>query len=279
MDDPFDLSPPPPSDRPSDLARHFMECGALNANLSLAPGKRLVITDDLLNGTVGDLAAMSMAAIVARDGQVAHAAIIPLSVAASRASSRDRARYERLFQLIEETAFDRSVRDSAEALIAARFREAEIRDLARSLGGTVNAARQRYRAFLDTIRQLVARQISQPAFLDEFVDFTRMVAGKLDFGIYAMCIERLFASDNIPLTVKTMLLKEVLAYPPLIRKELVTSLLSSATAPAELIRYARRELGRIMTRDQIKEIFLFTTLKLAWQARTPVGGQASGLHN
>ena len=84
----------PPSDplaaRPSDLATHFMECGALNTNLSLAPGERLVITDDLLNGTVGDVASLSMAAIVARDSQVARAAMLPLSVAASKVSAHHR---------------------------------------------------------------------------------------------------------------------------------------------------------------------------------------------
>mgnify|MGYP001806448909 FL=1 len=57
--------------QPRDLATHFMECGALNTNLTLAPGERMVITDDFLGGQVADLAAISMAAIVARDGIVA----------------------------------------------------------------------------------------------------------------------------------------------------------------------------------------------------------------
>ena len=32
----------------SDLATHFMQCGNLGANLTLAPGERMVITDDIL---------------------------------------------------------------------------------------------------------------------------------------------------------------------------------------------------------------------------------------
>ena len=250
-----------------DLAAHFMECGALNTNLSLAPGDRLVITDDMLNGSIGDFAALSMAAIVARDGQVARAAIIPLSVAASKVKAADRAKYERLFQLIEDTAFDESVRESAEALIAANFRETQIRDLAQELGGSVGPARTRYRAFLDIVKLLIAKKISEPSFLDEFLDFTRAVAGKLDFGIYSMCVDRLFLSEHIPILVKVSLFKEVLKYPPLVRKELVTNLLAAPTAEPELVRYAHGELSGGLSRDQITEIILFTMLKRTWHAQ------------
>lgn len=259
--------PAAPLARPADLAAHFMECGSLNTNLTLAPGERMVITDDLLNGTVPDMAAMSMAAIVARDGMVARAALLPLGVAASRVDGRNRAKYERLFALIEETAFDDGVRESAEHLIHARFRESQIKELAAELGGTVGPARQRYRDFLDVVKKLTAKKISHALFVDEFLEFTRAVAGKLDFGIYSMCVDRLFTSERIPITVKVALLREVLKYPPLVRKELVTNLLSSPVAEPELVRHARSELSGVMTHDQLTEIFLFTTLKLAWQAQ------------
>lgn len=250
-----------------DMAAHFMECGALNTNLTLAPGARMVITDDLLNGKVGDLAAISMAAIVARDGQVAKAAVLPLGIAASKMASKDRAKYERLFALIEETAFDDSVRETAEALIAARFRDSQIKEIAAELGGTIGPARQRYRAFLDVIKLLTERKISEALFLDEFLEFTRAVAGKLDFGIYALCVDRMFTSERIPILVKVSLLREVCKYPPLVRKELITNLLASPKAEPELIRYARQEVAGVMNRDQLTEIMLFTTLKLAWAAQ------------
>jgi hypothetical protein len=259
--------------RSPDLAKHFMECGAMNTNLSLAPGERLVITDDLLNGTVDNFAAISMAAIVARDSQVARAAIIPLGVAASRVDARKRAKYEKLFRLIEETAFDDTARESAEALIASSFREAQIRELAQELGGIVGPARQRYRAFLDFVRMLIDKKISEQGFLDEFQEFTRAVAGKLDFGIYSMCVDRLFVSEHIPVVVKVSLFKEVLRYPPLIRKELVTNLLSAPKAEPELIRYARGELACGLSHEQLTEIFLFTTLKRAWQAQRVAPGR------
>ena len=250
-----------------DRAAHFMECGALNTNLSLAPGERLVITDDLLDGTIGDLAAMSMAAIVASDGQVARAAIIPLSVAASKVKAGDRHKYQQLFQLIEETAFDDSVRESAEALIAANFRESQIRELAQELGGTIGPARQRYRAVLDIIKLLIDKKISENGFLDEFLDFTRTVAGKLDFGIYALCVDRMFVSAFIPIMVKVSLFDEILKYPPLVRKELVTNLLSAPKAPRELVRHARGQLAGGMSQTQMTEIVLFTMLKQSWQAQ------------
>jgi hypothetical protein len=277
--DEFPSSAPPIDQAPSgggaDLARHFLDCGRLNTNLSLAPGRRLVITDDFLDGTVGDPTALAVAAIIAPDNQVARAAIIPLAAAAHEAGRADRQRYERLFRLIEETAFDQTVRDSADMLLAARFREAEIRDLAEELGGAVGPARQRYRDFLDVVKRLVGGDISQAAFLDEFVEFTRAVAGKLDFGIYAMCVDRLFVSPTVPFVIKPMLLREVLRYPPLIRKEILSNLLSSAEAPTELVRFARGALGGILSHDQIREVFLFAALKLAWQART-AGYEFSG---
>ncbi|MGE5545806.1 MAG: hypothetical protein ACM33T_02830 [Solirubrobacterales bacterium] len=256
-----------PLNKPTDLAAHFMECGALNTNLTVGKGERIVITDDFLDGSIGDIAAMSMAAIVARDAQVARAAIIPLGVAANKVDPAKRHKYERLFALIEETAFDTAARESAEHLIAASFREAQIRELAQELGGTVGPARARYRAFLEVVKQLIAKKISESGFLEEFLEFTRAVAGKLDFGIYAMCVDRLFTSERIPIVVKMSLFREVLRYPPLVRKELVTNLLSSPTAEPELVRTARAELAGELTRDQLHEIVLFTTLKLAWQAQ------------
>lgn len=255
---------------PLDLAAHFMECGSLNTNLTLGPGERLVITDDLLGGAVTDFAAMSMAAITARDSTVARAAILPLGIAASRVKPADRAKYERLFALIEETAFDSAVRESAESLLHARFRESQIRDLAAELGGTVGPARQRYRAFLEVVKLLTEKKISEPLFLEEFLDFTRAVAGKLDFGIYSLCLDRIFASVRIPILVKISLLREICKYPPLIRKELITNLLASERVEPELIRYARQEVSGVLDREQLTEIFLFTTLKLAWAAQRHV---------
>lgn len=270
LNDDMDSRQPSPAvgpAQPRDLATHFMECGALNTNLTLAPGERMVITDDFLGGQVADLTAISMAAIVARDGMVAKAAILPLGLAASRLKASERIKYERLFALIEETAFDSGARESAEALIHAKFRDNQIRDLAAELGGTVGPARQRYKAFLDVVKLLTERKISELLFLDEFMDFTRAVAGKLDFGIYSVCVDRLFASERIPLLVKASLLREICKYPPLIRKELITNLLAAPKADEELVRYAREEVANVLTREQLTEIFLFTTLKRAWAAQ------------
>lgn len=266
------MAPTPPPLLPSagapfDLAAHFMECGTLNTNLSLAPGARLVITDDLLDGSVADTVALTMAAIVARDGQVARAALIPLGVTASKMRPADRDRYERLFALIEETAFAPEARNSAEGLIQAHFREARIRDLAAELGESVGPARKRYRAFLDVVRLLAEGRISHGAFVDEFREFTRQVAGKLDFGIYAMCVDRLFASERISLVIKAALLGEIVAYPSLIRRELITSLLAAPTTVGELLAMVRSELTARLDPQQQTEIRLYTLLKRSWLAR------------
>ena len=256
----------------SDVAAHFIDCGAMNVGLTLSPGERLVITDDLLNGTVGDLAAMSMAAIVSRDSQIGRAAVISLGFATSRANRNTRERYELLFELIEKETFDDSVRASIDTLIAAQFREAQINELVHELGGATAPARQRYQQFLEIVRLLEAERISQQAFLDEFVDFTCAVAGKLDFGIFAMCVDRLFISNNIPLSIKTVLFGQVLKYPPLVRKELVSGLLSSAKAPDALVEFAHTAMAGAMTGDERKEIVLVTLLKRSWQMQRAIGG-------
>ena len=248
----------------SDLAAHFKECGELGANMTLARGERMVITDDILRGSITDRAAFGMAAVVARDSMVGQAALLPLGQFAARFGPKRREKFERLFTLIEETAFSPDVRTTAQSLLRARSLEAEVKALGNELGGIIHPARQRYRQFLDVIKALIARKITRPLFLDEFADFTKVVAGKLDFGIYALCVDRLFVSPNIPIQVKADLFSHVLTFPPLIRKELVTNLLASAAAPKELKQFAQRELACILPREQQTDIMLFTTLKRSW---------------
>ncbi len=251
----------------SDLARHFMECGSLGANLTLAPGERLVITDDIFRGTITDLAAFGMAAVVARDSVVGQAALLPLGLTAARLTGKRREKFERLFELIEDSAFAPDVRDTVQTMINAQSLEAEIKAISRELGDLLAPARLRYRQFLDIVRLLIDRRISRSLFLDEFAEFTHAVAGKLDFGIYALCLDRLFANHRIPLQVKADLLDQVLTYPPTIRKELLTNLMASPGSPRALVQLAEQRLGGLMTRDQVTEIMLFTTLKLAWAAQ------------
>ena len=251
----------------SDLATHFMECGNYGTNLTLAPGERMVITDDILRGSITDRAAFGMAAVVARDGMVGQAALLPLGQIASRFDTRRREKFERLFTLIEESAFSPEVRNAAQSMLRAKSLDAEVRALGQELGGIIHPARLRYRQFLEIIKALVNRQISRSRFIDEFADFTRVVAGKLDFGIYALCLDRMFVSKHIPLEIKGDLFAQILTYPPLIRKELITNLLSSSTAPSRLVHHAQRELAIVMNREQLTEIMLFTTLKLSWAAQ------------
>ena len=63
-------------------------------------------------------------------------------------------------------------------------------------------ARIRYRDFLEVVKLLMDKNVSTESFLDEFRDFTIVVAGRLDFGIYSFCLDRLFGSPRITLKVK-----------------------------------------------------------------------------
>ena len=259
----------------ADLAAHFKECGELGANMTLARGERMVITDDILRGGITDRAAFSMAAVVARDSMVGQAALLPLGQFAARFDGRRREKFERLFTLIEETAFSPDVRTTAQSMLRARNLDAEVKALGADLGGIIHPARQRYRQFLEVIKALIARKVTRPLFLEEFADFTKIVAGKLDFGIYALCVDRLFVSVNIPLQVKADLFAQVLTFPPLIRKELVTNLLASIEAPSQLKQFAQRELACVLTHDQQTDIKLFTTLKRSWAVQKVRAGKAA----
>ena len=144
--------------------------------------------------------------------------------------------------------------------------------LSNCLGLIINFTASRNQEFA---KLLIDKKISENGFLDEFLDFTRTVAGKLEFGIYSLCVDRLFASEFIPIMVKVSLFGEILKYPPLVRKELVTNLLSSPKAPRELVRHARSQLAGGMSQTQLTEIVLFTMLKQSWQAQKLAPGRPS----
>ena len=160
-----------------DLADHFLACSKLGRYLTVADGSRFVITDDLRSGKIVHEAA-AIAATYSKDFLVAQSALLPLSGSIERMPTRRRDRYERLFDLIAEQTLSDEVRGSAESLLAARFREAEIRVIESRLRDKLSPARMRYRAFLGVVKKLIEAKISGPLFLDEFRDFTQAVAAR-----------------------------------------------------------------------------------------------------
>lgn len=234
---------------PVNLADHFLECCKLNRYLTVADGHRFMITEDFERNALVPADAAAMAAIYSRDKLVAQAAILPLGQLAKKLKSkRDRASYERLFQLIEEQALDERVRDSAHSLLERGFREAEIKSIEAELNDQLSPARARYRDFLDIVRRMMDGAMTPPAFIEEFKSFTADVAGRLDFGIYSFCLDRLFGSLRIPETVKQLLVGELLIFPPLVRRELLTNILVFPGQTENLKRFVRNtvlaELGR-----------------------------------
>lgn len=232
-----------------NLADHFLECCKLNRYLTVADGHRFVITEDFDRAARIPSDAAAMAAIFSRDKLVAQAAILPLGQAAKGLKSRkDKETYERLFSLIEAQALDDRVKDSARTLLDRGFREVEIRELERSLNDQLSPARARYRQFLEIVRRMMDGAMTPADFLDEFKAFTKAVAGRLDFGIYSFCLDRLFGSLRIPVAVKQLLVGELLLFPPLVRRELLTNVLVFPGQSEELRRFVRNtvlaELGR-----------------------------------
>ena len=244
-----------------NLADHFLTCAKLGRYLTVASGSRFIITDDLREKNFMPDAA-AMAAIYSRDGLVAEAALLPLSQTIPIMDVAQRDKYERLFHLIGEQTLAGDVRNAAQSLIASRFRAAEIRDLEAELGNKLNPARLRYRDFLVVVRKLMVREISERSFMDEFKGFTQEVAGRLDFGIYSFCIDSIYSSQKIPITVKKLLALEFLNFPPLIRRELISNILAEPRQTGNMADFVSAMIDRYLALETVIEIKLLKDLKL-----------------
>ena len=250
-----------PGDTQQDLADHFLACTRLGRYLTVIDGSRFVITDDFRDAPVLPEAA-AMASIYSKDLLVAQAALLPLGGAVHKMSVTKREKYERLFQLIVENALSEMVRHSARDVLSAGFRNAEIRALEAELGDKLSPARIRYREFLEIVKQLMARKITAGPFLDEFKDFSQVVAGKLDFGIYSFCLDRMFGSARITIKVKKLLVLEILQFPPIIRRELLTDILALHGQIRELVEFIKYMVATELGKNAAIEIELLEAFKL-----------------
>lgn len=259
-----DKLPPQKTLERTDLADHFVACSKLGRFLTMQDSGRFVITDDFSTTSMPRImtpTAASIAAIASKDDLVSRAALLPLGVRALKGSSARREKYEELFELIERQALNPTIKDTAHELLVSGFREARIKELEDDLGGHISPARKRYRAFLETVGLLMNNKISVGAFVDEFVGFTRSVAGRLDFGIYSFCLDRIFMSTRIPLKVKKMLVMELMAYPPLVRRELLSNLLANPLNERELSAFTRHAIAMHLDKPQAVEIELLEAVK------------------
>ncbi len=100
-------------------------------------------------------------------------------------------------------------------------------------------------------------------FRDEFVEFTQKVAGRMEFGIYANYLDNLFATPRVPINAKAVLVVEILGFPRMIRRELITNLLTSRRAPNELVSFAERAIRQSLDTRTATDIMLLRTLKSA----------------
>ncbi len=247
--------------RSPDLADYFLWCSKLGRYLTVSDGSRFVITDDFRDAPMQPEAA-AVASIYSKDLLVAQSALLPLGAPVHKMSPRKREKYERLFTLIEKQALSDVVRHSAREVLNAGFRNAEIRALEAELGDKLNPARIRYRAFLNVVKQLMDRNITAGPFLDEFRDFTLVVAGNLDFGIYSFCLDRMFGSLRIQMKVKKLLVLEILKYPPIIRRELLTNVLAYPGQARELIEFVKYMVATELGKNAVIEIELLEAFKL-----------------
>ncbi len=254
-------NPPYAADASGDLADHFIVCSKLGRYLTVQDDSRFVITDDFRSTGIIP-AASAVAAIFSKDELVAQAALLPLSEGAQKMAPQQREAYERLFTLIEEEALSDTIKHSARTVREAHFRAAEIRALEAELGDKLSPARIRYREFLDIVKKLMDHKVTAGPFLDEFRGFTQDVAGRLDFGIYSFCLDRLFGSLRVPMKVKKLLVMEVLKYPSLVRRELLTNIIVFPGQTPELIEFVKYMIQAELGKTSAIEIDLLEAFKM-----------------
>ncbi|MDH5489430.1 MAG: hypothetical protein OEX17_05805 [Rhodospirillaceae bacterium] len=245
--------------KPVKLADHFAACSRLGRYLTLVESGRFVISDDFLSPRM-PRDAVALASICSKDEVVARAALLPLGRIGAQA--KNRGAYEELFSLIERQALSPRVRAEADAMLEGGFREARILELEASLHDELNPARLRYRTFLETVALLVAGKVSHGFFLDDFIDFTNTVAGRLDFGIYSFCLDRIFSAPAIPLKLKKTLVVELMGFPPLIRRELLSNILASAATNQELAAFTRHAMAMHLKKERVLEVELLEAVKM-----------------
>lgn len=244
------------------LADHFVTCSNLGRYLTFQSNGRFLISDDFHSSKFRiPKEAQAMAAICSKDDLVARAAILPL---AHRAASMDDARrqaYEELFELIERQTLSPRVREGVADVLSGGFREARIRELEAVLADDLNPARKRYREFLEAVRRLIENKMAPGSFIDDFVDFTKSVAGRLDFGIYSYCLDRIYATPMIPLAVKKLVTIEILGFPPLVRRELISNALANPGVDRPTKAFVRHAVSMHLAKEQAVEIDLLNAVK------------------
>ncbi|MBF0247429.1 MAG: hypothetical protein HQL36_05085 [Alphaproteobacteria bacterium] len=244
------------------LAEHFVLCTKLGRYLTFQTSGRFLITDDFAAGRVRiPKDAQAMASICSKDELVARAALMPLAHRAAALDDTRREAYEELFELIERQTLSDRVREGAQAVLQSGFREVRIKELEAVLGDDLNPARQRYRQFLEVVRMLIDGQLAAGSFIDDFIDFTKSVAGRLDFGIYSFCLDRIFTTSLIPFQVKKLVAIEILNFPPLVRRELLSNALANAAVDRPVTDFIRHAIAMHLDKEQAVAIELLEGVK------------------
>jgi len=108
---------------------------------------------------------------------------------------------------------------------------------------------------------MIEQKVSSGTFIDDFVDFTTTVAGRLDFGIYSFCLDRIFATPMIPLQVKKLVTIEVLKFPPVVRRELLSNALATQAVDNATKAFVRHAVSLHLDKNQAVEIELLEAVK------------------
>ncbi len=259
-----------------DLAEHFMVCNQMGRYLTTPDEKRFVVSDDFRTIRSVKPTASAIASICSKDPLVAQAALLPLGLRAAKGNTRMKARYEELFTIIEEQTLNPEIKYSANAILNARFSMARIKEISGQLADKITPARKRYRSFLEMVGKLTSGQVTSNTFRDEFLEFTYGVAGKLDFGIYSFCIDRIFGHALIDNKAKALLVWEILNFPPMIRRELLSNILSLEGLNPEISQFIQKEMTEKLPPEMSMEITLLLSLKTSQISLDQLTGMAVG---
>ena len=123
---------------------------------------------------------------------------------------------------------------------------------------------------------MIDRKITPQLFRDEFLEFTYAVAGRLDFGIYSFCLDRIFGNENIPMRAKGFLVSELLGFPATIRRELLTDILTGSANAQRLKDFVREAISQTLGGVVATEVDLLAALKTSQMSVDDINDMITG---
>ena len=92
------------------------------------------------------------------------------------------------------------------------------------------------------------------------------------------CLDSMYSSLQIPANVKKLLAIELLNYPPLIRRELISNIMAILEQTADMLNFVSTMIERYLSLETVIEIRILKDLKLQRFSMEEVNALVEGSH-